>query len=293
MSQEPKSARPQIKNRITSSHRELTETLKWENNHRKVQDLTIDSFWLRTPMSRELSFEIIDCYRQLIEPTLEKLITERFPVVHVGAFPHHKTLYYATSTIEELIQDHYLEIDFPMLGGYVGYKRGLSSTVIEEQQSKVRDSIETVFDHFSRNAKTLMGEFNNSWDIYWGSIEDAVQHPNMIYFCKSDGFLYGSDEFENQIAPHSILFDYQDLLLGNRDYEDMNDRQLEFRRPSDHSQSRKVSPENVSFLFEKEDEGPQEDSSANMTEVAEIPLTDIEVNLRSHMVFKFCNRVSR
>lgn len=198
---------------ITSSHRTLVRDLNWHDKPAKaVEDRIFDSFWIRMPVSRKRSLSIAKQYSRNIEPIIEKALKEYHPVVHAGSYPFSKTLYYATSSVEDLIEKGKLTIDFPMIGGYVGYDPSLSESEVENQYQSVRSIVTKAFQKYDSRSSALEGNFGNDWDIHWGSVENAMQHPNMVYFEETNRFLYLSDEFPGQVSPHSIFFEYRDVL---------------------------------------------------------------------------------
>ena len=263
------------------SHATMREELEWDDGigTADLPNITqhFDFFWISGPLLRSDSFSVIDAFRDRIEMKLEKNITERHPVHHVGAFPHHQSLYYTVSPMEKLWNEYTLKVDFPLFGGFVAYDKSTNIDHIENLYRSVRDDICDILE------SSL--EFNIS--VYWGFLGDVPISPNVFYFAREDGFLTASDQFSNQVSPHSIIFDYHDIVTAPISERDP-DQSVEFEtiHGNGDSPSEDTSISDIDIVFKSIPGGTAYDD-------LRIPLTKLQVEIRSPMKIEFSSGVKR
>jgi hypothetical protein len=199
------------------SHNELFKKLNWIKGPACVQiedeQYCFDPFWLSgLSILSEDGLKELDALRAFIEVDMEDKITSHIPSIrHVGGSPFSYTLFYSTSTIDDLKSKHLLRVDFPLLGGYISYKSDISENEIERVYRDNRKFFEkSLYD----------GGFK--WQVFWGYLKDTIQNPNIIYFAKDNKFLYAEDVYQGKRDTHSIFFDYLDIFTSHSNKRNPN-----------------------------------------------------------------------
>ncbi|WP_336022459.1 hypothetical protein [Halobellus salinisoli] len=270
----------EISSGIPKSHKTMLDEFEWSNEVGRVDMagnvVYFDSFLISGLGSRSSHFRAVQDFRKRGEHKLESKLCDEFPLIHIGTFPHNVSLYYVLSSVDELINDNHLKVDFPMFGGYVAYERDLGENAVESLSDDVRNRFEELLN------KTLEYPVK----VHWGSLPNVEQSPNMFYFATDDGFLTGSDVYPNQQAPHSIFFNYNDII-NTPISERKPKRLLHFASPETGGSGPTTTPtvEEVSLKFNPAT-GDLIDSSI------EIPLLELDLEIRDYLQIRVGTEVS-
>jgi len=191
------------------SHNELLKKLNWIKGPACVQiedeQYCFDPFWFSGPsILLEEDLKELDALWTFIEVDMEHKITSHIPSIrHVGGFPFSYTLFYSTSTIDDLKSKHFLRVDFPLLGGYISYKSDAS-----------KNEIGRVYKDNRKFFEKSLSDRGFKWQVFWGYLKNTIQYPNIIYFAKDNKFLYAEDVYQGKSDTHSIFFDYLDIFTS-------------------------------------------------------------------------------
>lgn len=265
---------------IPKSHETMLDEFDWTKEVGRVDmdgDIVyLDSFLISGLDGRNSHFRAVQDFRKRGENKLESKLCDEFPLIHIGAFPHNVSLYYVVSSVEELINDNHLMLDFPMFGGYVAYERNLGENEVESLCDDVRNRFEEIHRETSEYPV----------EIHWGFLPKVEQSPNMFYFASDDGFLTGRDVYPNQQSSHSIFFNYNDII--NRSISEREPKRLlHFASPETGGSDPTTTPtvEEVSFKFYPA-MGDIIDSSI------EIPLLELDLEIRDCLQIRVGKEVS-
>lgn len=263
------------------SHNELFKKLNWIKGPACVQiedkQYCLDPFWLsELSILSEDGLKELDALRTFIEEDMEDKMTSHIPSIrHVGGFPFSYTLFYSTSTIDDLKSKHFLRVDFPLLGGYISYKSDVSKNEIERVYKDNRKFFERSL--YDRGFK---------WQVFWGYLKGTIQNPNIIYFAKDNKFLYAEDVYQGKRDSHSIFFDYIDIFTCPPNKRNPSET-IEFMRNLSDKKPYivKVKLGDIKILFE--DVSTEEERVLDSFEISAL---DIRLNIRQPGLFKFHNR---
>lgn len=270
----------EIPSGIPKSHEMMLDEFDWTEEVGCVDMdgniVYLDSFLISGLGSRSSQFRAVQDFRKRGEHKLEFKLCDEFPLIHIGTFPHNVSLYHVVSSVDELINENHLKVDFPMFGGYVAYERNLGESEVESLSDNVRNRFEELLSEI----------LEYPIEIHWGFLPNVEQSPNMFYFASDDGFLTGSDVYPNQQAPHSIFFNYNDIIhtpISKREPK----RLLHFASPEAGGSDPTTTPtvEEVSVKFNP--------ATGNLIDSSiEIPLLELDLEIRDHLQIRVGTEVS-
>lgn len=262
------------------SHNELLKKLNWIKGPACAQiedeQYCFDPFWLsELSILSEDGLKELDALRAFIEVDMEDKMTSHIPSIqHIGGFPFLYTLFYSTSTIDDLKSKRFLCVDFPLWGGYISYKSDISENEIGSVYKNNRKVFETYL--YNRGFK---------WQVFWGYLKDTIQNSNVIYFAKDNKFLYAEDVYQGKRDTHSIFFDYLDIFTSPSNTRNPN-KTINFigNVSKRKTYTVKVKLGDVKILFE------DISKEARILDSFEISALDLRLIIRQPGLFKFHNR---
>lgn len=262
------------------SHNELLKKLNWIKGPACVQiedeQYCFDPFWFSGPsILLEEDLKELDALWTFIEVDMEHKITSHIPsILHVGGFPFSYTLFYSTSTIDDLKSKHFLRVDFPLLGGYISYKSGAS-----------KNEIGSVYKDNRKFFEKLLYDRGFKWQVFWGYLKDTIQYPNIIYFANDNKFLYAEDIYQGERDSHSIFFDYIDIFTSPSNKRNPSET-IEFIGNDTKRETYTVEVKlgDIKILFE------DISKEARILDSFEISALDLRLIIRQPGLFKFHNR---
>ncbi|MDZ7687635.1 MAG: hypothetical protein U5J64_02740 [Halobacteriales archaeon] len=258
------------------SHRTLFKKLEWEDEpgvatvigeeEAVSETYFLDSFWLSIDATDENEgVHVADSIRSGelgIMREVEKLESVR----SAGAKPFFKTLYYCTSSEEDLKDENVMRVDFPLLGGYISFNTEMTEDEVYSEYEKARESLE----------KNLEEKTETNIDVIWGHAQDTTQHPNIFYMAREDDIIVAEDKYPSRIYPHSIYFDYSDIVTKPIEERRKPQKELSFGMTTgDLEVSTKI--KDVSLVFDKV---VSKESKLEMERVTEIPLSEFRMKPR-------------
>jgi hypothetical protein len=262
------------------SHNELLKKLNWIKGPTCVQiedeQYCFDPFWLSSLyILSEDDLKELDALRTFIEVDMEDKMASHIPSIrHVGRFPFSYTLFYSTSTIGDLKFKHFLRVDFPLWGGYISYKSGVSKNEIERVYKDNRKFFEKSL--YDRGFK---------WQVFWGYLKDTIQYPNIIYFAENNKFLYAEDVYQGKRDTRSIFFDYIDIFTSPSNKRNPNETINFIGNVSKRkTYTVEVKLGDIKILFE------DISKEARILDSFEISAIDLRLIIRQPSLFKFHNR---
>ncbi|MEE8167731.1 MAG: hypothetical protein V3T58_02520 [Candidatus Hydrothermarchaeales archaeon] len=189
-----------IKRHIRPSHRTILNILKWEEGpalENVANKFFLDQYWISS------FWHYLDIRELFIlNPPIEKELTSSFSeVMYVGGFPFDVTIFYVCSSYSELKSKNRMIVDYPLYGGNISYKKGMS----EKKVNSVFKDVRKKFDAYIKNSKKKI-------DVFWGYPSEVFQEPNIFVFNNGGRIIYATDCIKGKLDTHSICFDYWDIL---------------------------------------------------------------------------------